>query len=538
MSNVFKGSYRGYRPWRVLTALTIGLIGLAVWTFWPGLEHTPRLGLDLQGGTQVTLIPKTVGSQENVNDDQLNQAVEIIRQRVDGTGVSEAEVTTQGSGAGSAIVVSVPGVNQQKLGEQIATTAMLDFRPVYTIGDPSPTSKAKTPKGPPIESASNNAALQKAFQELDCTNKDNLSGGTPDDPTKWIVTCSQDGTAKYLLEPAFIRGTEVTSAEAALPQQGGGGWQVSLNFDSKGASALAEASTSMKDKPPPQNQFAIVLDGLVQSSPYFSEAITGGQASISGSFTHESAQALANVLKYGALPVTLEIAEITTVSPTLGEDQLQAGIIAGIVGLLLTSLYLIFYYRALGIISVVSLLLTGGVTYALFVILGRSVGLSLTLAGIAGAIIAIGITVDSFIVYFERMRDEIREGRSLRVAAETGWIRARGTILAGDFVSLLGAVVLYYLSIGNVRGFAFMLGLTTVIDVAIAFWFTRPLVAILAGTKWFEKGGELTGMSLKRMGIHEDRVTSAADDEAALAAIGGPSEEDLARRAAREAGEV
>lgn len=532
------GASKGYRPWRVLIALTIGLIGLAVWAFWPGLEHTPRLGLDLQGGTQVTLIPKTVGSQEDVNDDQLNQAVEIIRQRVDGTGVSEAEVTTQGSGAGSAIVVSVPGVNQQKLGEQIATTAMLDFRPVFALAGPEPTAKAKTPKRPPIESPTNNAALQKAFAELDCTDKENLMGGTPDDPEKWVVTCSQEGDAKYLLEPAFIRGTEVTNAQAQLPQQGGGGWQVTLDFDAKGSAALADASKSMVNKPAPQNQFAIVLDGLVQSSPYFSEAILGGQASINGNFTHESATALANVLKYGALPVTLEIAEITTVSPTLGEDQLMAGIVAGAIGLLLTSVYLVFYYRMLGIISVISLLLTGGITYALFVILGRSAGLSLTLAGIAGAIIAIGITVDSFIVYFERMRDEIREGRSLRVAAETGWIRARGTILAGDFVSLLGAVVLYYLSIGNVRGFAFMLGLTTVIDVAVAFWFTRPLVAILARTKWFERGGELTGMSLKRMGIHEDRDTSRADDEAELALIGAPSDEEVARRARREAGEV
>lgn len=532
------GSAKGYRPWRVLIALTIGLVGLGVWTFWPGLEHTPRLGLDLQGGTQVTLIPKTVGSQEDVNDDQLNQAVEIIRQRVDGTGVSEAEVTTQGSGAGSAIVVSVPGVNQQKLGEQIATTAMLDFRPVFALSGPEPTAKAKTPKRPPIESPTNNSALQQAFAELDCTNRDNLAGGTPDDPEQWVVTCSQEGDAKYLLEPAFIRGTEVTNAQAQLPQQGGGGWQVTLDFDSKGSAALADASKAMVNKPPPQNQFAIVLDGLVQSSPYFSEAILGGQASINGNFTHETATALANVLKYGALPVTLEIAEITTVSPTLGEDQLKAGIVAGVIGLLLVSVYITFYYRALGILAVASLLITGYVTYALFVILGRTAGLSLTLAGIAGAIIAIGITVDSFIVYFERMRDEVREGRSLRVAAETGWIRARGTILAGDFVSLLGAVVLYYLSIGNVRGFAFMLGLTTVIDVAIAFWFTRPLVAILARTKWFEKGGELTGMSLKRMGIHDDRIVSREDDDRELAMIGAPSDEEVAKRARREAGEV
>lgn len=415
---------------------------------------------------------------------------------------------------------------------------MLDFRPVYAVAGPAPTIKSKEVKRPPIESPTNNSAFQQAFAELDCTNKDSLAGGTPDDPKMWIATCEQDGSAKYLLAPAFIRGTEVTNAQAQLPQNGGGGWQVTLDFNAEGSSALAQASKTMVTKQSPQNQFAIVLDGLVQSSPYFSEPILGGQASINGNFTQESAQALANVLKYGALPVTLEIAEITTVSPTLGADQLQAGIIAGIIGLLLTSIYLIFYYRALGVISLVSLLLTGGITYALFVIFGRSLGLSLTLAGIAGAIIAIGITVDSFIVYFERMRDEIREGRSLRVAAETGWIRARRTILAGDFVSFLGAVVLYYLSIGNVRGFAFMLGLTTLIDVAVAFWFTRPLVSILSKTAWFNRGGELTGMSLKRMGIHADRDTSRADDEAELALIGGPSEEEIANRARREEGEV
>ena len=254
----------------------------------------------------------------------------------------------------------------------------------------------------------------------------------------------------------------------------------------------------------PKNQFGIVLDGLVVSSPYFQSAINDGRAQISGSFTPDDAKALAQVLKFGALPLTLQIASVETVTPTLGADYLQVGLLAGAIGLGLVILYLMAYYRALGLVAVASLIIAAVITYFVFVVLSRTVGLALTLAGVAGAIVAIGITADSFVVYFERIRDEIREGRSLRAACDLGWSRARNTILAADFVSLLAAVTLYYLSVGAVRGFAFVLGLTTLIDVMVAFLFTRPTVTLLARNKWFTSGHPLTGLDPRRLGLKPD----------------------------------
>ena len=518
------GAPTKYRPVRVLIFLVVLLVGMSAWAFWPGTEHTPRLGLDLKGGTQVTLVPRAVGESATISDVALKQSVEIIRQRVNAFGVAEAEVTTQGSGDNAAIVVSVPGVNQQEIAEQISQTALLDFRAVQNIVAPTPQAPPETPytgTAPVQADTEADPALLEALAYLDCTAPENLQGGTPDDPAKWIVTCDKSGQAKYLLQPAFLRGTNVTDAQANLPQQGGGGWQVDLTFDSEGATALAETSSTLVGLQPPQNQFGIVLDGLVTSAPRFQQAILGGQAQITGTFTIEEAQELANILRYGALPVTLEIAEVTTVSPTLGSDQLRAGLLAGAIGLVLVGLYLIFYYRALGLVAVLSLLVAALMTYITFVILGRTIGLALTLAGVAGAIVAIGITADSFVVYFERIRDEVRDGRSLRSAAEVGWIRARRTVLAADFVSLLAAVVLYVISVGNVRGFAFVLGLTTVIDVIVAFLLTRPLVAVFARTSWFARGGALTGVSPKRMGVDHPDEEPVSTKEKVSSVSGG-----------------
>jgi preprotein translocase subunit SecD len=336
-------------------------------------------------------------------------------------------------------------------------------------------------------------------------NPTNYSGGTPDNPEQWLGTCDQNGFSKYSLQPAFIKGTNVTDAQAQLPQ-GGVGWIVSLEFDTEGAGALATASTELSALPEcgtgasPCNAFAIVLDGVVVSAPRFNEAILGGQASIEGDFTAQEARDLANVLKYGALPVTLEPVDVTTISPTVGQDQLSAGLIAGGVGLLLVMVYLLFYYRVLGVVAGLSLVVAGVLLYAVFIVLSKTIGLTLTLAGIAGAIVAIGITADSFIVYFERIRDEIRDGRSLRQACDTGWIRARRTLLAADFVSILAAAVLYLLSVGSVRGFAFVLGLTTVIDVLVAFWFTHPLVVLLGRSNFMQRGSRWTGLDPERLG--------------------------------------
>jgi preprotein translocase subunit SecD len=541
------------------------IIGLGVWALWPGTSHVPRLGLDLQGGTQVILVPNQAEGAGDITDEQLQQTVEIIRQRVNGFGVAEADVAIQGSGNDAAIVVSVPGVNQREIAEQLSQTALLDFRPVSTIVDPavidttaaqpedaannnnnkkkkknnnngasgessfaettpSPAADAASPAAdspspdssptqdanaqdantlvPPVEGDNaNDPALEDALLNLDCTDPGSRQGGKPDNPEKWIVTCDREGTAKYLLEPAFIKGTSITNATAELAQGGAGGWVVNLEFDSEGAQALSEISNRLVSLPSPQNQFGIVLDGLVVSSPFFQQPINDGRAQISGQFTADEAKNLAQVLKFGALPLTLEIASVETVTPTLGADYLTVGLIAGALGLGLVVVYLLFYYRALGMVAVVSLVIAAIITYFVFVILGRQVGLALTLAGVAGAIVAIGITADSFVVYFERIRDEIREGRSLRAACDAGWARARSTILAADFVSFLAAVILYYLSVGAVRGFAFVLGLTTLIDVMVAFIFTRPMVTVLARTAWFTSGHPLTGLDPKRLGV-------------------------------------
>ena len=527
-------------PLRLLVALGVLIVGLAVWAFWPGTDSSVRLGLDLQGGTQVILKPKPVTEGASITEEQLTQTVSIIRQRVDGLGVAEAEVTTQGSGDGAVIVVAVPGVNQDRVVDLVQRTALLDFRPVWGLypappsvdpaADPSASASSEaSPEASPQASAeasaspdsSANAAGEAApliqadantpeFQEqvaaLDCTNPLNYTGGRPDDPQKWLGTCDVTGAAKYNLEPAFIQGTNVTNANAVLPQ-GGVGWIVSLDFDGDGAKALAEASTTLSALPEcgiaganPCNAFAIVLDGVVTSAPRFNEPILGGSAQIEGNFTAEEARDLANILKYGALPVTLEPVDITTVSPTVGNDQLRAGIIAGLLGLLLVGIYLLVYYRALGVVAVLSLAVAGVILYLTIVVLSKAIGLTLTLAGVAGAIVAIGITADSFIVYFERIRDEIREGRSLRQACDSGWIRARRTLLAADFVSLLAAAVLYFLSVGSVRGFAFILGLTTLIDVLVAFWFTHPLVVLMGRSSWMQKGSKWTGLDSGRLG--------------------------------------
>jgi len=373
----------------------------------------------------------------------------------------------------------------------------------------APTSPVSSVNGlPPIQSAANDGALQAAYITLDCSKTGATKGG-PADPKKFLVTCSKDGAYKYFLEPAAVEGTEISSAAAGLSQSGGG-WEVNLTFSADGSTQFATVTGDLSKKSPPANQFGIVLDGLVESAPSVSQAIIGGSAVITGSFTADEAKALANVLKYGSLPVSLEVSSVESISPTLGQDQLTAGLLAGALGLLLVVVYLVIYYRALGVVAVASLLVAAAITFELFVILGRQVGFTLSLAGVAGAIVAIGITADSFVVYFERIRDEIREGRNLRAAGDAGWIRARKTILAADFVSFLAAVILYFLSVGSVRGFAFTLGLTTLVDVAVAFAFTRPLVSLLMRNPRFSSGKPWTGLSPDRLGAKSPLGTATS----------------------------
>jgi preprotein translocase subunit SecD len=517
-------------PGRLLLIMALITAAVAAWAFWPGQDNTVRLGLDLRGGTQVILQPKAVQEGASITDDQLAQTVQIIRQRVDGVGVAEAEVTVQGSGDGAAIVVSVPDVSQERLVELVGRTALLDFRPVWTILGPAPaslddtTAPAPAPSGDDtatsaqiVQAADNTPEFQAEVAALDCLDPINQAGGSPDDPELWLGTCDTDGAAKYSLQPAFIQGTNVTDAVAQLPQQGVGGWVVSLTFDSEGARALAEASQELyalpecsPGGPSPCNAFAIVLDGVVVSAPRFNEPIIGGQAQIEGDFTAQEAQDLANVLSYGALPVNLEVVEVTSVSPTIGGDQLRAGLIAGAIGALLIVIFFLIYYRVLGIVAILSLVLAGGLTYFFFVALGKSVGFTLTLAGVAGAIVAIGITADSFIIYYERIRDALRDGKSMRQAAEVGWSATRRTLLAADFVTLLAAVVLYIVSVGNVRGFAFTLGLITVIDLLVAFLFTYPLTVLICRSSWMQRTSWLTGLR------RTDRSVDAKADAAPM----------------------
>jgi preprotein translocase subunit SecD len=524
------------------------LIGGIVWAFWPGSDSSVRLGLDLQGGTQVILVPQPVVEGTEITEEQLAQTVEIIRARVDGLGVAEAEVTTQGSGNSAAIVVAVPGVGQDRVVELVQRTALLNFRPVWNVLSPFPTDAAADPAAEGdstadgdsanassddttsddtaanataqdsadqggvqsaeiVQSPDNTPEFQAEVDALSCIDPVNLAGGTPDNPVEWLGACDQTGAQKYVMEPAFIEGVSVTDASAQLTQQGIG-WVVTLEFDSEGAGALADASTRLSALPEcgtgatPCNAFAIVLDGVVVSAPRFNEPIIGGQAQIEGDFNAQEARDLANVLKYGALPVTLEVVDITSVSATVGGDQLRAGIIAGLIGLALVSIYLLLYYRVLGLVAVLSLGVAGALLYLFVVIFSKTIGLTLTLAGVAGAIVAVGITADSFIVYFERMRDELRDGRSLRQACDSGWVRARRTLLAADFVTLLAAVVLYFLSIGSVRGFAFILGLTTVIDLIIAFWFTHPVVVLMGRRTFMQGGSKWSGLDPERLGGH------------------------------------
>lgn len=523
-----------YRPGRSLFSVGFILVALGVWAFYPGQNHAPKLGLDLRGGTQVILAPQAVSGEAAMTQEQLDQTVSIIRQRVDGFGVAEAEVTVQGTGAGAKIIVSIPGETSRTVVDQLKTTAQLNFRPVVAVdyGSPQPAASATpsasdaaspsasattTPEPtptpsptvsvdpallvPPIQSPDGGGDFADRFAALDCSTSEILNGGVVDDPTQYLLSCEKDGSYKYALAPADLVGTDIQSATAGLPQQGAGSWQVELQMTTEGAKKFATSTQTLSAAEAPANQFAIVLDGVVISAPAVNEPILGGSAVISGSFTAEDAKALAQVLKYGALPISLEVDEVQQISPTLGNDQLQAGLIAGGFGLLLVIVYLLLYYRALGVIAVVSLIAAALMTYLTFIILGRGIGFTLTLAGIAGAIVAIGITADSFIIYFERIRDEIREGKRLRTAVDTGWIRARRTILAADFVSILAAVVLYFLSVGSVRGFAFTVGLTTLVDIVVAFLFTRALVTKLANSKWMNSGSAMTGVSPERLGV-------------------------------------
>ena len=496
MSTTNKPLKKDARPGRTLAILALVLIAMTSLVFIQGATSI-RLGLDLRGGTSVTLQPRIApGDEGKITSESIDQAVSIIRQRVNSLGVAESEVSAQGSGTNRQIVISVPGDTGRRVVELVGQTAELRFRQVLASGSGIPTTAdaAATP------AFGVSAEINAQFAALDCTKPENLQGTGTDLPTDVIVVCDRAGGTKYILAPAEVLGRQISKASAGLDTQAGSAWYVSLTFNNEGTSAFAALTARVTGLAEPTNQVAIVLDGLVVSSPRITEAIPSGSAQITGSFTQLEAQDLANVLEYGALPLAFDRGEVQQVSPTLGADQLNAGLLAGALGLGLVMLYSLFYYRGLGIVTVGSLTVAGGMIYLLFLLFGEWIGFTLTLAGIAGAIVAIGVTADSFIIYFERIRDEMREGRSLRTAVETGWLRARRTILVADFVSLIAAALLYFFAVGGVRGFAFTLGLTTLVDLVVVFVFTKPLVSLLSRVNFFNSGHPLSGFSSKSLG--------------------------------------
>jgi preprotein translocase subunit SecD len=488
------------RPGRTLAILTGAFVLLIAAVFIQGATAV-RLGLDLRGGTSVTLQPRIgAGETGKVTSEAIDQAVSIIRQRVNSLGVAESEVASQGSGTNRQIVISVPGESGRRVIELVGQTAELRFRQVLAETSGVPTTATDAAATPP---AGISPELNALYAALDCTIPENRQGTGSDVATDVILACSTDGGAKYILAGAEVLGRQVSKATAAVDTTTGGNWFVSLTFNGEGTKAFGDQTARVVSLTAPQNQVAIVLDGLVVSAPRINEAIRGGSAQITGNFTQLEAQDLANVLKYGSLPLAFDRGEVQQVSPTLGADQLSAGLLAGGLGLGLVLLYSVLYYRGLGLVTVGSLTVAALMIYLLVLLLGEWIGFTLTLAGIAGIIVAIGITADSFIVYFERIRDELREGKSLRSAVETGWVRARRTIVVADSVSIIAAVLLYFLAVGGVRGFAFTLGLTTLVDLLVIFAFTKPMMTILSKWKFYASGHPLSGLSKKSSGIEE-----------------------------------
>ncbi len=607
-----------YRPGRTLVIFFVGLAFVFGLVAISDSNWKPTLGLDLQGGTRIQLT-----AEGNPTSESLNEARKITDQRVNGSGVAEAEVTVQGS---DSIVVEIPGAQAGELEEVVKRQAQLRFRlvacspftacgaptfdpnnpgagldelptpelpgagvTVPPVTEPDPESESNGNNRPPVSYATqgekNNKKNDKknaetpteaptdepvegeapaeeegaadgepgtveselAFQanpdqasvdlynSLQCSPEGNLqdADGNPasqvDDPNKPLVACSQPEEAvtsssvdrpaeKYLLSKALIEGTELKDASAGIPQ-GQLTWVVTLEIGGQGRGVFADISRALQ---PTEDQFAIVLDAQVISAPTMEGVITNGEAQISGNFNETTANQLATSLKFGSLPISFDddATTVTEIGPSLAGNQLSAGLIAGLIGLLLVMFYCLIYYRGLGVVVILSLVVAAAGTYGMVLLLSEAANFTLTLPGIAGLIVAVGITADSFIVFFERIRDEMRDGKSMRVAVESGWARARNTCLAADTVSLLAAVVLYIFAAGVVKGFAFALGLTTLIDLVVFFFFTKPMVSYLARYKFFNQGHKLSGLNSEALGIKQvpDRQTSAP-----AGAVGGRS---------------
>ncbi|TFC57229.1 protein translocase subunit SecD [Cryobacterium sp. TMB1-7] len=528
------------KAWRSLTWLGVIIVGLialnGAGVLTGGGSWTPKLALDLEGGTQIILAPK-LESGQTVSSEQLNQAVSIIRQRIDSAGVSESEINTQG---GQNIVVSIPGTPDDATLNRIQSSAKLEFRPVLVASAPTEdsvgadgstdgatdpatdaaadpaaetpaaetpaaeTPAAETPAVAPTDASDlNNITpdLQAEFDSFQCSDIDTSIVAPADQP---LITCESDGSIKYILGPVEVSGENISDAtNGQVTTQSGattGEWAVNIVFDRTGTESFADVTTRLSGLQGAQNQFAIVLDGSVISAPRTLAVITDGKPQITGSFDQDTSKALADQLKFGALPISFAVQSQDTISATLGSTQLQSGLIAGLIGLILVVLYSLIQYRLLGLVTVASLIVAGVITYLLITLLSWREGYRLSLAGVAGLIVAIGITADSFIVYFERVRDELRDGRGLVSSVESGWRRAIRTIIASDTVNFLAAAVLFILAVGNVRGFALTLGLTTLVDLLVVAMFTHPMLQLLARTKFFGDGHKLSGLDPRALG--------------------------------------
>lgn len=586
-------STRKRRPVRSLVTLIVAMVvasaGLVIGNVTKGTSLVPSLALDLQGGTQLILTPKSTEEGDRaITEDDITQAISIIRNRIDASGVAESEITSMGS---DNIVVSIPGTPSQETLDLIRSSSQMNFRPVLRIGlatqnvaaastaeasgkDSAQSAQSADETQSATEQASDDGAqsadgaqsVQQVstaldeesamkvadlnqdgvlsdqpnstpangtdlawiteqvlydFSVLDCTSPEARQQieGAADKP---YAACDSDGQLKYILGPVSVAGSNLSNATAGQVTnstgQATGQWGVDLQFDSEGTKAFADSSKllySYKDSDaegksffdsPDRNHFAVVLDGSVITAPSMNAVISDGRAQITGNFTAKSATALANQLSFGSLPLNFEVQSEQRISATLGSDHLQKGMVAGAIGFLLVILYLIWQYRGLALISAGSLFVAAALTYIVIALLSATMGYRLSLAGVAGLIMAVGVTADSFIVYFERVRDEVRDGRPLVAAVDEGWDRAKRTILVSDAVNLVAAIVLYLLAVGGVQGFAFTLGVTTVIDIAVIFLFTHPMMELLIRTKFFGEGHRLSGLDPEHLGAKNSLI--------------------------------
>ena len=485
--------------------LAVSLVGVVVVVF--GLlignlvaGNVPSLGLDLQGGASVTLQP-----EGNYDAKALDVALTIIRARVDSIGVSEPEIIRQGD----TVVVNLPGVeDQQRALDIIGKQGQLLLRPVLQAGTVNTGSDTTLPGAttvvdstlpaasgpgssriiaattipPTTSSPTTVAATQSSTPSL----AEILANQDANDPNASVVLLGKNGDV-YSAGPAGASGLVFSNDASAEINNGTWSVVVSLLQGSAGEDIWNALSTRCfnKDATCPTGQIAIALDGEVISAPVVQQAVfTGGNVQISGSFTEAEARDLAKILEFGAVPVKFSVATVQTVSPTLGKDSLRAAIISGLVGVLLVMLFFFFYYRLLTIVVISGLAISGAFLWSVIAYLSKTNGLALTLSGVAGIVVSIGVTVDSYVVFFERLKDELVSGKTMRGAAQRSFTSAWRTILAADTVSFIGAIILWKLTVGSVRGFAFFLGLSTLTDVFVAYLFTRPAILLLARSKF------------------------------------------------------